>query len=149
MHRFSLAGLSILLLTSAAIPAAQAQAQNRIQQQIKATEFVNRSAPIRHTSVEQVQNRIQQQLQAGQFMPDNLNRELTPFELVSLANQGYFKNQGIPSYGALLQQYYQGTIRAKDLVQSAIKTNRLSADFLTNQSYVSAVENSLKALEIH
>lgn len=68
---------------------------------------------------------------------------LTPFQLVSLAYSGYFRSQGIPGYSALISAYREGEINAKDLVQSAVKTNRLSAQVLTDQEYRWAVQNQL------
>ena len=71
----------------------------------------------------------------------------TPFNLVTLAHRGYFNQQGIPSYLALTSAYHSGRIQAFDIVQAAVKANRLSADFLTNQGYLTAVEAQLRGLE--
>ncbi len=68
---------------------------------------------------------------------------LQPFNLVGLAYQGYFQEQGIPSYGAFLAAYHGGSINARDLVQSAIKNNRLPASALQDEDYLNAVETQL------
>lgn len=74
-------------------------------------------------------------------------RALTPFNLVSLANQGYFKNQGIPSSGALMAAHRAGRVSAEDIVKSAVATNRLSLQVLNDQGYLRAVNAQLSALE--
>jgi hypothetical protein len=68
---------------------------------------------------------------------------IQPFNLVGLAYQGYFKNQGIPGYTDLIVAYQAKQITAKDIVQSAAKTNRLSSDALNDQGYINAVKNTL------
>lgn len=73
--------------------------------------------------------------------------QLTPFNLVTLAHRGYFKQQGVPSYLAFTTAYHLGQIRAIDIVQAAVKANRLSTDFLTDQQYLTAVEAQLQELE--
>lgn len=74
---------------------------------------------------------------------------LEPFNLVGLAYQGYFQEQGIPSYGAFLAAYHGGQIQARDLVQSAIKNNRLPASALQDQEYLNAVETQLIFFDTH
>ena len=74
---------------------------------------------------------------------------LKPFNLVGLAYQGYFREQGIPSYGAFLSAYHGGEIHARDLVQSAIKTNRLPASALQDEDYLNAVETQLIFFDTH
>jgi tellurite resistance protein TehA-like permease len=70
---------------------------------------------------------------------------LTPFGLVSLASQGYLKQQGIPSSANLTRAYHLRQITAKDLVQAAVKANRLSPETLNDESYINAVAAELKA----
>lgn len=74
--------------------------------------------------------------------------QLTPFNLVSLAYQGYFRDQGVPSYGALLSGYKSGKITAEELVQSAVKKNRLSSQVLADRGFLRAVEDQLFKLSI-
>ncbi|BAY10094.1 hypothetical protein [Calothrix sp. NIES-2098] len=68
---------------------------------------------------------------------------IQPFNLVGLAYQGYFQKQGIPGYNDLIVAYQAKQITAKDIVQSAVKTNRLSSDALNDQGYINAVKNTL------
>ncbi|MDZ8259211.1 hypothetical protein [Nostoc sp. ChiQUE01b] len=70
---------------------------------------------------------------------------LQPFNLAFLAYQGYLKDQGIPSGGTLLFKYQTGFLTAKDVVQAAIRANKLPAQVLNDQSYVNAVELQMKS----
>lgn len=70
-----------------------------------------------------------------------------PFNLVYLAYQGYFRDQGIPSYSALIAAYRSGKISALDLVEAAVKTNRVPSSVLQDRGYISAVETQLDFLE--
>lgn len=83
--------------------------------------------------------------------PTTLNststRQLKPFNLVNLAHRGYFKQQGIPSYLTLASAYRTGRIDAFDLVQAAVKANRLSPETLTDQGYLNSVEVQLRGLQ--
>jgi hypothetical protein len=79
--------------------------------------------------------------------PDYLNSQITPFNLVSLAYRGYLRSQGIPSYSLFLSAYRMGSIRAEDIVSSAVEANRLPADALTDRDYLKAVETQLDNLE--
>jgi hypothetical protein len=66
-----------------------------------------------------------------------------PFNTAFLAYQGYLKNEGIPSAGALVFAYQAGNLTAKDVVQAAVKDNRLPAEVLNDQDYLSAVDSQL------
>jgi hypothetical protein len=52
--------------------------------------------------------------------------DITPNDLVSLAYQGFFTTQGIPSAGALLDDYQFGQLTARNLVLAGIQADRLS-----------------------
>ncbi|RCJ34308.1 hypothetical protein A6769_22880 [Nostoc punctiforme NIES-2108] len=70
---------------------------------------------------------------------------LQPFNIAFLAYQGYLKEQGIPSGGTLLFKYQTGYLTAKDVVQAAIRANKLPAKVLNDQGYVNAVELQMKS----
>ena len=70
----------------------------------------------------------------------NSRDTLQPFNLVFMAYQGYFEDQGIPSAQQLLFDYRTGDITPKDIVSSAVRANRLPARFLADDSYLNAVE---------
>ena len=72
--------------------------------------------------------------------------QLEPFDLVSMAYQGFFKNQGIPSAQSLIVSYRTGDINAKDLVSSAVRANRLPTRFLADDDYVTAVDMQMNDL---
>jgi hypothetical protein len=116
--RFIFAALPVLLMTSAIAPAAYAQ--NQV-------------------------DRLMTFSPSAQNKPTNY--VLTPFNLVGLAYQGYFNDQGIPSYNALVSAYEVGAIGPRELAQSAIKANRLPEQILADQGYLNAVEAQLRALE--
>lgn len=76
----------------------------------------------------------------------NTNNYLQPFNLVFLAYQGNLKEQGIPSGNSLIFEYQTGNLRANDLVNAAVKANKLPTQILNDQSYLSAVESQLISL---
>jgi hypothetical protein len=120
MKRPLILGLSVLLLS--AVTATAAHAGTRIEYEIGLTQ--PRSSQV-------------------------LNTALTPNDLANLSYQGYFRDQGIPSYGRLIADYEAGRIQAKDIVQAAITANRLSANTLNDQGYINAVMQQLAGLDIH
>ncbi len=69
--------------------------------------------------------------------------QLSAADLVTLARRGYFKDQGIPSYGAFDGDFAAGKITPEILVQGAIATHRLSPSALTDRGYLNAVEAQL------
>ncbi|KAM3112962.1 hypothetical protein [Phormidesmis sp. 146-33] len=72
---------------------------------------------------------------------------MNAFELASMAYRGAFRNQGIPGYGFLIAAHSQGQLSARDIVQAAINTNRLPAEMLNDQGFLSAVEANLRAFK--
>jgi hypothetical protein len=74
---------------------------------------------------------------------DVANPKLTPFNLVSLAYQGEYRNQGIPGFGSFKTGVSSETITAKDLVKAAISVNQLSPDTQTDRDYLNTVEQQL------
>jgi hypothetical protein len=73
---------------------------------------------------------------------------LTPFNLAYLAHQGYFIDQGIPSYNDLMRGFNDGTISAAKVVQAAVDSKRLPSGFLKNDSYIAAVRQQLYSLSL-
>ncbi|KAM3098253.1 hypothetical protein ACKFKF_17920 [Phormidesmis sp. 146-12] len=74
---------------------------------------------------------------------------LSPFDLAFLAQRGYLKEQGISSYGTLETSYEAGTITAKDVVQAAIRANRLPESTLQDRGYLSALDSNLRSFSSH
>lgn len=71
-----------------------------------------------------------------------------PFQLVSLAEQGIFSEQEIPSYNALTPAYETGQLTGLELVKAAVATDRLPKSILNNQAYIDAVDSELAHWEI-
>jgi hypothetical protein len=74
--------------------------------------------------------------------------QLSPFNLAFLAYQGYLEDQGIPSDGDLRNAITSGTITAQDIMQAAVKANRLSEQTLGDQGYRNNLEVQLKGLTV-
>jgi hypothetical protein len=70
--------------------------------------------------------------------------QLRPFNLAYLAYQGYLKDQGIPSNAALISAVASGRITAEDIIQAAVKTNRLPERMLKDQGYRNNLEDQLQ-----
>ena len=70
----------------------------------------------------------------------------TPFDLVSLAYQGFLENENIPKFNRLVFAYRLGRLEVEDLVQAAINMRRLPAEAINDQRYLSAVERQLDNL---
>ena len=72
---------------------------------------------------------------------------ITPFRLVSGSYQGRFKAQGIPSAGALITAVNTNRIDARDLVQGAIASGRLTEATLSDRGYLNSVNSLLENLD--
>jgi hypothetical protein len=76
----------------------------------------------------------------------NATQQVTPFNLVDLARNGYFQEQGIPSHGALGGAIASKRIQAEDVVKAAIAQNRLASETLNDEDYLNLVETKLDDL---
>ena len=76
---------------------------------------------------------------------DSSPNNLTPRQLISLARQGRFKNQGIPGYSRLGSAIRSGKVDSKKLVASAVAQNRLPKTALQDKEYLNAVNNHLQS----
>ena len=70
---------------------------------------------------------------------------ISPRELISLARQGQFKAQGIPSHDNFRHRVRTSKITAQELVASAIANNRLPQEVSSDRRYLDAVANHLKS----
>ena len=77
---------------------------------------------------------------------NQVQKNITPFNLVSLAYRGEFKSQGVSGYHSLLSAIRFGEVSGKDLVKHGIDTGRLSAQTINNSSYISSVDYQLQEL---
>jgi hypothetical protein len=71
---------------------------------------------------------------------------IKPFNLVNLAYQGGFKEQGVPSGGSFIFEAKRGNITPEYLVKAAINAHRLPTQYLNNKDYISAVSSQLGML---
>lgn len=82
----------------------------------------------------------------SQVTQNQIQKQITPFNLVSLAYRGTFKNQGVGGYNSLLTDVKFGQVSGKDLVRLAIDTGRLSDNTINDSGYVAAVDYQLQNL---
>jgi hypothetical protein len=69
---------------------------------------------------------------------------IPPSDLVTMAQRGYLKPQGIPGYQVLASAYTLGQIGAKEVVQGAVKAQLLPAAAVTDQAYLNLVDAQLQ-----
>ena len=124
MKRFILSGLSLLLVSSAIVPAVQAQATLPIAPVLQAQ--VTPAAPPENA--------------------DLMGMAVTPVNLVFLAYQGFFESEGIPKFNSLISGYKSGDVTAQKLIQVAIDMRRLAPSVLNDRRYLSSVNHQLEAL---
>jgi hypothetical protein len=79
---------------------------------------------------------------------NSMAEQLSPFNLAFLSYQGYLEAQGIPSDGSLRDVIASGTVTAQDIMQAAVKANRLSEQTLGDQGYRNNLEVQLKGLTV-
>jgi hypothetical protein len=92
------------------------------------------------------------QAQTTEAVPTSLNpyvakpsaEQLSPFDLAYLGYQGYLKDQGVPEASALIDAIDSGKITAQDMIQAAVKANRLSEQMLSDQGYRHHLEAQLR-----
>ena len=77
---------------------------------------------------------------------NQVQKNITPFNLVSLAYQGEFKNQGVGGYNSLLTAIRFSEISGNDLVKYGIDTGRLSAETINDSDYINSVDSQLQQL---
>ncbi|MGG6262972.1 hypothetical protein ACQ4M3_24135 [Leptolyngbya sp. AN03gr2] len=72
---------------------------------------------------------------------------MSPYELVFMAYQGRFREQGLRGYGVFVDSCNQGNLTANDLVQTAIKAKLLPKSILDDVAYMNAVDANMKAFK--
>lgn len=72
---------------------------------------------------------------------------VSPYNLVFLAYQGLFENEGIQGGNALVVEYRAGRVTPERLVKTAVGMNRLSMETLNNRGYLNAVRGVLENLD--
>ncbi|XHX79614.1 MAG: hypothetical protein RBJ76_06765 [Stenomitos frigidus ULC029] len=72
------------------------------------------------------------------------NDRLAPSDLVTIAQRGGLKPQGIPGYLGLASAYTLGQIGAKEVVQGAVDAQLLPVAAVNDQAYLNLVEAQLQ-----
>jgi len=67
----------------------------------------------------------------------------TPFTLVQLAHQGFFRDRGVPGYGQLQTAVRSGQLGTRELIRAAIEAGRLTPDVASDRSYLKSVRDLL------
>jgi len=70
---------------------------------------------------------------------------ISPRQLISLARQGQFKAQAIPSHNNFRHQVRMGKITAQILVEGAIASKRLPANVREDRHYLQTVSKHLQS----
>lgn len=115
MRQFIVGGLSVLLLSAATAPGVLAQQSG--------------SMNFNTTS--------------GAAAPSVSNYQIEPFNLAWMAYQGYFQDQGIPKGRTLISAFESAQVSARDIVQAAAKSGRMSVGFQPSDAYLGAMELTL------
>ncbi|MBD2157263.1 hypothetical protein [Leptolyngbya sp. FACHB-16] len=72
--------------------------------------------------------------------------EVTPFQLLSLAQDGYLQDQGIPEGGRLIDEIEEGRVTSSQLIQAGIDDGRLMPNTINDRAYSEAVELQMRTL---
>ncbi len=74
------------------------------------------------------------------------SKYITPFNLVSSAYQGQYRDHSIPGFGSLIDGARIGRITATDLVKAAIASESLPQEMINDLDYLRRVEVQLRSL---
>jgi hypothetical protein len=73
----------------------------------------------------------------GIALPSNANApEATAVQVANLARNGYFKEEGIPSFASLSNALRLGRVTGADIVQAAIKQKRIHAERAADADFI-------------
>ena len=81
-------------------------------------------------------------LAAGNFQPN-------AFQLVNLAYEGRYRQEGIPSHLVLEEYYTSARIRPTDVISAAVQAGDLPEGKLQDAGYVNAVRLQMRSLQIN
>lgn len=71
----------------------------------------------------------------------------TPADLINLAKNGYFQDQGIPNNYGLADAVTAGRVDAVDIVKAAIEENRTAPEVINDKAYMNVLESQLNNLK--
>ena len=72
--------------------------------------------------------------------------EVTPFQLVAIAQDGYLQDRGIPKGLTFLNGVRERQITPTEVVQAGIDDGRLTAETIGNEQYLHAVDLQMRRL---
>ena len=125
MKKLLVGSLSILLMSTAIVPAVKAQMED------SETEYPTEANQTSSSS-------------SSMDMYDI--RRTEAFNLVSSAYRGEFEDYGIPSYAELSTEYQSGQITPEQVVEAAVEAGELSPKAQQDEDYLNAVELQLEGL---
>lgn len=76
---------------------------------------------------------------------DGPRYSVTPFQLVGMAYQGYFRDHGVPGYGRFCDKVNFRRITADTLTAVAVESGRLDPEYIDDR-YLAAVRLQLRGL---
>lgn len=82
---------------------------------------------------------------SGEQHKSSSSYAISPRQLISLAKQGQFENQGIPSHNSFRHGVKTGKITAQLLIESAIASKRLPIEVEGDRHYLQTVKNHLES----
>lgn len=118
MKRLSMTGLSIIAIVLSVSTSAQARGHKAVL--------------------------IQPMTKISKNIPTS--KYINPFDLVSSAYQGQYRDHSIPGFGALINGARIGRITAKDLVKAAIDSKELLPEMIDDRDYIGRVEAQLRTI---
>lgn len=71
---------------------------------------------------------------------------ITPFDLVTTAYQGQYRDHNIPGFGSFTYGVRTGKITAESLVKAAIDSKQLPSQAIADRSYINYVDFQLKSM---
>lgn len=77
---------------------------------------------------------------------NNITNQTQPIDLVFLARQGYFQDQGIPQGNVLGFAFDSGKVTAESLVKAGIAEGRITPETLNDEGYLRSVDYNLSQL---
>lgn len=79
--------------------------------------------------------------------PNRTQQTMTPYQLVFMAYQGFWKAWDIPQAAALVESHQSGKLSAQDLVQKLVQLEQVPVSVLEDAGYINAVDATLRSLQ--
>jgi hypothetical protein len=121
----------------------QANSMNRVIASFLTTGLIYLSIFSTAIGIQPIEASIANVYIQAQLPNQAVKEQISPFDLTYLAYQGNLKQQGIPSYGALIDGIAFGKVTAEKVMQAAVRANFLPEQTLADASYRSALQRHL------